>query len=199
MIKINLASPQAGGTIPLSSSLGIGDGLGDAETRKEGLKRVLIILIAPLALYAYEQQNIPGKVSELNNKRSILNEVTAYNEQAAASVAEIRRFKEEEAKIETRIAALNKISKDRQKEVRVLELFQTVMPEKAWLTRLDIKPDRVIIEGLALSDFEVSGFMESLTRSVFLMDVNLVSSKEETIDGMSLKRFEISCLLERPQ
>ncbi|MNJ92476.1 Fimbrial assembly protein (PilN) [compost metagenome] len=202
MIKINLASSQSSGMGALgSASMGMSsDGMMlDQEVRKEGLKRALILLLAPLALYAYEQQNIPQKISLLNSKSAMLAETQAYNEKAAASVAEIKRFKEEELKIETRIAALSKIAKDRQREVRVLELLQNVLPEKAWLTRLDIKPDRVTIEGLALSDFEVSTFMESLTKSVYLMDVNLVSSKEEILEGMSLKRFEISCLLERPQ
>ncbi|MNL16532.1 Fimbrial assembly protein (PilN) [compost metagenome] len=101
--------------------------------------------------------------------------------------------------IETRISALEKISKDRQREIRVLDLVQQLIPEKAWLTRLQINPDKVVIQGLALSDFEVSTFLESLTKSVFLMDVNLVSSSESITDGVSLKRFEISCVLERPE
>jgi len=41
--------------------------------------------------------------------------------------------------------------------------------------------------------------MEALTKSAFLMDVNLVTSSEVIIDGSSFKNFEISCLLEGPQ
>lgn len=203
MIKINLASATStgGGASAMSSSLGISAGtfLSADEVRKEALKRLVLLLVGPLALFIYENQNVPAKVSELNAKNQALAELQNYNAKQAASVAEIKKFKEDEALIEARIAALEKISKDRQREIRVLDLLQTVIPEKAWLTRIQINPDKVNIQGLALNDFEVSTFLEALTKSVFLMDVNLVSSSEVTQDGVNLKKFEISCLLERPQ
>ncbi|MEN0058247.1 MAG: PilN domain-containing protein [Bdellovibrio sp.] len=203
MIKINLASSAATGiapnmSAPLSSGGEVFSG-GPEETRKEALKRLVLLLVGPLALYIYESQNIPTLLGALNVKRQALSELESYNAKAAASVAEIKKFKEDEALIETRISALEKISRDRQREVRVLDLLQTVIPEKAWLTRVQINPDRLNIQGMALTDFEVSTFLDALTRSVFLMDVNLVSSSEVVQEGVTLKRFEISCLLERPQ
>lgn len=200
MIKINLASQAASsGGASIGASLGISSDsfMGADEIRKEALKRLVLLLIGPLALYIYENQNVPGKVAELNSKNQILAELQTYNAKAADSVAEIKKFKEDEALMEARISALEKISKDRQREIRVLDLLQTVIPEKAWLTRIQVNPNRVNIQGLALSDFEVSQFLEALTKSVFLMDVNLVSSSETVTDGVSLKKFEISCLLER--
>ncbi|MNL55424.1 Fimbrial assembly protein (PilN) [compost metagenome] len=128
-----------------------------------------------------------------------LTETQSFNSKAAASVAEIKKFKEDEAIIESRIAALQKISKDRHREIRVLDLLQSVIPEKSWLTRVNILPEKVTITGMALTDYEVSTFMEALTKSAFLMDVNLVNSTEIIQDGVNLKRFEITCLLERPQ
>ncbi|UXR64641.1 PilN domain-containing protein [Bdellovibrio bacteriovorus] len=202
MIKINLANGTGSGVAgaSLGASLGISSDsfMGADEIRKEALKRLVLLLVGPLALYIYESQNVPTKVAELNSKNQILAELQSYNAKAADSVAEIKKFKEDEALMEARISALEKISKDRQREIRVLDLLQTVIPEKAWLTRVQINPGRVNIQGLALSDFEVSQFLEALTKSVFLMDVNLVSSSESVQDGVSLKKFEISCLLERP-
>ncbi|AHZ86918.1 PilN domain-containing protein [Bdellovibrio bacteriovorus] len=200
MIKINLASQAStsgGGSIGASLGISSDSFMGADEIRKEALKRLVLLLIGPLALYIYENQNVPGKVAELNSKNQILVELQTYNAKAADSVAEIKKFKEDEALMEARISALEKISKDRQREIRVLDLLQTVIPEKAWLTRVQVNPTRVNIQGLALSDFEVSQFLEALTKSVFLMDVNLVSSSETVTDGVSLKKFEISCLLER--
>lgn len=199
MIKINLATSKVS-SMPLG---GAGAGLGvefvdESDTRKNAMKRILIIMLGPLALFLYENQNIPGKMNELQSKSQVLAELQAYNAKQADSVAEIKKFKEDEALIESRISALEKIAKDRQREIRVLDLLQNVIPEKAWLSRLEINPDRVNIQGMAMSDFEVSSFLEALTKSVFLMDVNLVSSNEVTEDGVVLKRFEISCLLERP-
>ncbi len=203
MIKINLASSTSSGAAGLgfgSSSLSAGEGfLSGNELRKEALKRIFLLLIGPAALHVYEMQNIPAKYYDLDNRTRTLNELRAYNSKQASSVAEIKKFKEDEALIEARIAALEKISKDRNREIRVMDLLQTVMPEKAWLTKVQILPERVNIQGLALSDFEVSSFLESLTRSVLLMDVNLVSSSEVSKEGILLKSFEISCMLEKPE
>lgn len=203
MIKINLASSSS----TAASGFGLGSNqvlsgegfLSSQELRKEALKRLFLLLIGPAALHVYEMQNIPAKYYELDSKTSTLNELRDYNSKQASSVAEIKKFKEDEALIEARIAALEKISKDRNREIRVLDLLQMVMPEKAWLTRVQILPERVNIEGLALSDFEVSVFLEALTKSALLMDVNLVSSSEVSKEGILLKNFEISCMLEKPE
>lgn len=200
MIKINLASSVSSGLGPgVPGGLSSDTFLSPAETRKEALKRLVLLLVGPLALFIYEQQNLPSKAADLNAKRQVLSELTSYNSKQAASVAEIKKFKEDEALIEARISALEKIAKDRQREIRVLDLLQTVIPEKAWLTRIQIKPDKVSIQGMAMTDFEVSTFLEALTKSAFLMDVNLVSSSEINQDGVNLKKFEINCLLERPE
>ena len=207
MIKINLApSLAAAGSAANANSSNMGSTssmsdvfVGPEEIRKEGLKRLLILLLGPLALFAYENQNVPAKNAELAAKRQVLIELQAYNAKQAASVAEIKKFKEDEATIEKRISALEKISKDRQREIRVMDLLQTIIPEKAWLSRIQVTPERVNVQGFALSDLDVSTFLEGLTHSAFLMDVNLVSSSEISQDGVMLKKFEISCLLERPE
>ncbi|NUN06123.1 MAG: PilN domain-containing protein [Bdellovibrio sp.] len=207
MIKINLAPTAAQGATSTSSSMSFGSSsssmsdvfVGPEEIRKEGLKRLLILLLGPLALFVYENQNVPAKNAEIAAKRQILIEMQAYNAKQAASVAEIKKFKEDEATIEKRISALEKISKDRQREIRVMDLLQLIIPEKAWLSRVQLNPDRVNVQGYALSDLDVSTLLEGLTRSALLMDVNLVSSSEVSQDGVMLKKFEISCLLERPE
>ncbi len=206
MIKINLAPALAQGSSSNSSASVFGSSssmsdvfVGPEETRKEALKRLLILLLGPLALFAYENQNVPAKHAELAAKRQVLVELQTYNAKQAASVAEIKKFKEDEATIEKRISALEKISKDRQREIRVMDLLQVIIPEKAWLSRVQVSPERVNVQGYALSDLDVSTFLEGLTRSAFLMDVNLVSSSEVSQDGIMLKKFEISCLLERPE
>lgn len=201
MIKINLASSSSIGVSGLGSSLGLSSEafLSPTEVRKEAAKRLVLLLVGPLALYLYEQQNLPTKIAELNEKQQVLNELTSYNSKQANSVAEIKKFKEDEALIEARISALEKIAKDRQREIRVLDLLQTVIPEKAWLTRVQINPEKVILQGMAMTDSDVSSFLDSLTKSAFLMDVNLVSSSEVNQEGVNLKKFEINCFLERPE
>ncbi|HWU43476.1 MAG TPA: PilN domain-containing protein, partial [Bdellovibrio sp.] len=199
MIKINLANaPTAAAAPTLNASLGVSEGfVSTEETRKEGVKRLLIMLLPVAGLYAYQMQNIPQKQGELSAKTKVLNDLTVYNGKASASVAEIKKFKEDQEVIEARIAALDKISKDRRREIRVLDLIQLKIPEKAWTTQIKIVSEKVTIQGLALSNTEYNNFMQSLSRSVFLVDVLPGGVTETTVDGTTLLKFELSCLLEK--
>lgn len=212
MIKINLTSGKSSGSkassgglfgnvnapsfSSSSDSVTLDSGVPE-EVRKEGLKRLLIVLLFPMALYAYEMQNLPSIRGEYGRKTRELSELQQFNSKAAGSVAEIKKFKEDEEKLQARIAALEKLSRDRQKEIKLLDLIQQIIPDKAWLTRVEVSGPKLMITGLAYSDYDVSNLMEGLAKSAFLVDVNLVSSSEQLVDGANLKKFEISCLSEK--
>lgn len=199
MIRINLATTRS--MTAAAPGAAAGEGGGDTQlseqTRREGLTKLLIILLAPAALFFYEQQNIPTIRAELARKQVALVDLQTFNAKAENSVNEIKKFKEDEKKIQARIAALERIAKDRFREVKVLDLFQQVIPEKLWFTRVEIRDGRVLLAGLSTSDFDISTFMDSLSKSVFLQEVVLISSSEYIQENMTLKKFEISCILDK--
>lgn len=199
MIRINLASARtmsaSAGGMPTAESGG--DAPLSEQIRKDALTKLLVILLAPTALFFYEQQNIPTIRGELNRKQGALMELQTFNARAENAVQEIKKFKEDEKKIQARIAVLEKLAKDRFREVKVLDLFQQVIPEKVWFTRVDIKEGRILLAGFSTSDVDISTFMDSLSKSVFLQEVVLVSSSEHIQENMTLKKFEISCILEK--
>ena len=206
MIKINLAGQVTsfgGGASAAGGAFAGGvetDGIfmSAEDVRKEAIKRLVIILLFPLGLYVYEMQTIPGLKARLNGLNQQILALQEYNLKATNSVAEIKKFKEDEAKIQSRIAVLEKLSKDRLREIRVLDLLQQVVPEKVWFTNVNIGNGKALISGYAMSDFEISAFMEALSKSIFLVDVNLLSSSEQSVEGTNLKKFELSCTLEKP-
>lgn len=198
MIKVNLAKSYvpASGADPV---VGGGDVIySQAEIQKQGVMRLALLLIFPVALYVYEQFSLPELASRRNAASAKLEELRQYNTQMEKSVEEIKRFKEDEAKIQARIASLERLDKIRFREIKVLELIQQVIPEKVWMTKVDFNNGRMLLSGMAMTDYEISGFMEALAKSVFFLDVNLVSSSEIILDGLTIKRFEISCVMERP-
>lgn len=195
MIRINLANSRSMAGVSAAGGDG-GDGIVTEQTRRDALTKLLIILLAPAGLYFYEQQNIPTIRNELVRKQQLLTELQTYNAKAEGSVNEIKKIKEDERKIQSRISALEKIAKDRFREVKVLDLIQQVIPEKVWLSRVDIKEGKILLAGFSMSDIDISTFMESLSKSVFLQEVVLVSSSEHIQNGLTLKKFEISSILD---
>ncbi|MBC7371386.1 MAG: PilN domain-containing protein [Bdellovibrionaceae bacterium] len=199
MIRINLASPKGmmmGSQAAAGAEAAAGGTPVSDQARKDALVKILVIMMAPIALYFFEQQNIPTIRAELVQKQTKLNQLAEFNLKAENSVREIKKFKEDEQKIQARISALERIAKDRFREVKVLDLFQQVVPERLWLTRVDVKEGKILLGGLSTSDIDISTFMESLSKSVFLQDVVLISSAEQIQEGLSLKKFEIACMLD---
>lgn len=197
MIRINLASAR--GTATSAPGLVFeGSSSDSGDVQKQGLLRIILIIMGPLALYAYQQTTLPDLISARAVKTGHLEEMRQYNVKMTRSVEEIKRFKDDERKIQARISYLDKLTKDRWREIKVLDLFQQVIPEKVWITKVQSGAGKMQISGMAMSDFEVSAFMEALSKSIYFVDVNLASSAETSFDGLTIKKFEIICMMEKP-
>lgn len=167
------------------------------EIKNQAFARLFIIFLPTLGMYVYEYQHIPSLQDRIVKLTSEIEKVKGYNAKQAPAVSEIKKFKEDEKKIQDRIAVLDRLSKERSNEIKVLHLVQQTIPEKAWLTKLDIQDGKANISGLALNDSDISIFMETLSKSVFLSDVSLVSASEILLDGAITKQFEINCVLDK--
>lgn len=201
MIRINLVdkNAKAGGVAALGGGVPVGDmGLDEKELQKQGMLRLIVVLLVPVAMFVYQTMTIPELQAQVQEKTTALSEMQEFNSKAEASVQEIKKFKEDEAKIQARIKYLDTVSRGRQIEIRVMDLVQQVIPEKVWLVKLEFREGKVQLTGLAMSDFEVSTFMEAMAKSVFFSDVKLESSAEQVVDGISLKKFEILCQMGAP-
>ena len=202
MIRVNLAKSvpiMASGTSAIEGTgvVDIGTG-GGADIQRQGVLRLLILMIVPFALYGYEFQNIPELNSKLNSKQAVLNSLIAKNEQAKGAVDEITKFKEDQARLQKQIDTLEGLQRERLREVKILDNLQKDIPEKVWLTRMEFADANLRIAGAATADIEVSTFMDNLGRSVFLKDVSLVKSTNEESERGIFKVFEILCTIDRP-
>lgn len=195
MIKVNLARGfQAAGS---RTTVGIELEAGASDIQRQGATKLLIIMIFPLVLYAYEFVSIPDMKAKLNQRRGYLSELTTKNSNAKQAVEEIRKFKEDQDKLQDKISSIEVLRKDRMLEVKLLDAIQASMPEKVWLLRLDLVEKKLTLGGLAISDSDISSFMESLNRIPVLSEVNLIRSTESSSPSGNLKRFELGCVVNR--
>lgn len=206
MIKINLAKelqPKKKGLFgsgePKLESFDSAEATGEAADLKKALiVRLVMLLAGPAALFIYQDMNIPPKVARTAQLNQELATLTAKNQQAAASVSEIKKFEKEEEKLKAQIIVIENLQKDRLKEVRVLDYVQREIPEKVWLNRMGLADGRMVIEGMATGDSELTNFMDGLQGSAYLKEVSLVRSNEVSLpDSGVVRKFEISCLLEK--
>lgn len=200
MIKINLAKGRSRGAknsndTTQMAALNTND---SSALRRTALTRLAVIILGPIMLLVYEQQAIPELKRENRAKQEQLNQLTAKNTKAAAAVQQTRKFKREQEILQAQIDSIESLKKDRLREVKVLDFLQKDLPEKLWLSRMELNDGKLNIQGMASSDAELTQFMDNLSRSAFLKEVSLVRSSDSTTPEYgAVKRFEISCLMEK--
>lgn len=205
MIRVNLAKPKAGqakaaGAKQSSAKVVSDEQLVENELKRGLYVRIVILLLGPVILYLYQDNIIPEKTANLRKLQAEYEEVAKKNRDAAASVEEIKKFEKDEERLQAQINTLNSIRKDRVKEIRVLDYIQREIPQKVWLTQVDLNDGKLAISGIAMADTELTTFMDSLQRSAYLKDVNLLKSNDvSNPDFGQVKKFDITCSLEKAQ
>ena len=201
MIKINLAKQagKSGGKVRTKEQVQVSDeAAGQQELQRGLLVRFALILLPSICLYIYQEQSIPTKIASLAQLRKDLDVVSTKNRNAQSSVDEIKKFEKDQERLQNQINALNAVAKDRVREIRVLDYIQREIPQRVWLTSLDLKDGRIQISGMATADVELTTFMDALQRSAYLKEVNLQRSQEATHPDFGLvKKFDINCVLEK--
>lgn len=200
-MRINLAKsvPIVGGT-GTGTNTGI-DSIDGVETdvttiQKQGAMRLLIMLLLPIALYVYETQNIPAMRSTLSSKQTLLESLQAKNEQAKGAVEEIKKFKEDQAKLQKQIDTLDALQKERLLEVKILDNLQKDIPEKVWLESIEFNDGKMTLKGFAMTGQDLTVFFESLSKSAFLQESHLVKETEFITKKANFRQFEIYSIMD---
>lgn len=200
MIRINLANAKKitamapGAASPAEMAMSSDN----SEIQRQGLIRLVIIALFPLVLYAYEMQNIPQLNATLQSKRQLLQALVEKNNKAKQAVEEIKKFKEDQARLQKQIDTLEGLRKDRLREVKILDNLQKDLPQRMWISRIAYTGAKMTISGQTIGDAELSTFMDSLSASVFFRQVNLIRSSDSPQSaGVQTKNFEVSCEIDQ--
>lgn len=196
MIRINLA--------PTNSRVTTGQTEDDAlfmsqeEIQKQALKRLFLIAMFPAALFVLERQTIPDLRSKLAVLTAEYNSLSSENSASASLVEKIKKLNETKAVFDKRLQAIEKLGTNRYKEVKLLDFLQTTIPETVWFRSLDFSGDRISLMALAMSDADVTKFLEDLNRSGEIKEVKLNRSTDEKVEDTTIKRFEVDLVFEAP-
>jgi type IV pilus assembly protein PilN len=189
MIKINLAQGTAKTAIVTGES-DLGE-FSDRDMLIQAFLRLIILMLGPLALYLYEGQILPEKTALLSQKQQVLASLMQKNESAKNAVEEVKKFEADRALIQAQIDIIDGLKKEKMREIKILDLVQKDLPEKMWLTKLEYRNNEFIFNGFAGTDGDLTQFMDTLSKSIYVKDVNLKKSADKVISGSNLKEFSI--------
>lgn len=188
MIKINLLK---------SYNLADSDVLKEMEelrhVKVEISKRVFVMLLGPIALYAYEYINIP----ELMNQRSVsqtqLSQLIEFNQRKEAMAKEIAKYEEDKKRINRQTRFLERVSRERLYPVDFLNKVSEIIPRGVWLDSLNVIGKRIEVRGQAETESAVSEFEAKLTGISFLKGVKLLGIDSIQVKGEApIRTFTIN-------
>jgi type IV pilus assembly protein PilN len=154
---------------------------------------VLVAVLVALGVVGIYQKTIASQlqknIAELNKEKQHYNQV----------LDQIKKLEEDKKEIENRIAVIRELKKSSALTVRVLDEIANLTPTKRiWLTSLNQSGTSLQLNGMALDNQTIAGYMEELKTSKYISDVNLVTSSQSAYAGRNLKSFTLSCVISIP-
>lgn len=174
MIKINLLRSFVSGGTADSYAAMVSASDRDAALI-QAAKRLVLVVLGPLALYVYELQALPILEQKERALQAEVAETTAFNESKSGLAAEIKKYEDELNKINAQMAFVNKIARDKINELKLFQHLQYTTPENVWVNRMEFKDN--VLKMTVESDVptELDKFLVLLTNSGFLSNVKPVS------------------------
>jgi type IV pilus assembly protein PilN len=159
--------------------------------RKEALRQQistfalsLILLIVGLLAVGL---TIQGKVrAQRQDLASLEGNIAKY----AYVNKKIQTVNDKRKKIEDKFKAIEKLQEGRTTTVKILdEIVSSIPIDRLWLTELSLKENNVQLGGVALDNHTVALFMRRLETSPMCGSVNLINTRQESIQGHALMEF----------
>jgi Tfp pilus assembly protein PilN len=136
----------------------------------------------------------------LNEKQARLTEeIAAIEKEIAANKHvqdEINKLRKEKQVTDQKIRALERISVDREKWVRLLEVFSGNLPSYAWLISLRDErgpPEKVQVEARTYSFPEVAQYMSKLEEAEYIKSVTLTGIEQIQGHDRKVYKFNLIC------
>ncbi|MBC7421749.1 MAG: PilN domain-containing protein [Bdellovibrio sp.] len=170
MIKINLLKA-------FNTAGGVSDSYFSSDEERKKIyfnfaKRIAVVLIGPLALYIYENQTIPEMQQQLQTVEQQLSETRQFNESKKGLADEIKKYEQEQTKINLQMSFIDQVSKDKLNEFKLFQHLQRVTPETIWVNRLEFKGAELSISSETDVPADISKFLERLGSAEFLINVS---------------------------
>ncbi|MBN1981222.1 MAG: PilN domain-containing protein [Chitinivibrionales bacterium] len=154
----------------------------------------LIVFGFVTVVLAWWTMALQSDIGEYTRKIADAQAKITQNKQIQDDINTVRQQKQT---LEQKIHALELISVDREKWVRLQELFCKTLPSITWLERLEEKSDSshsLVLEGKTLSFAEVGQFMSQLRDSRKVSAISLKSIEQMQNQDKAYK-FSLECVL----
>lgn len=184
-----------------------------AAQKKENIRRQISIfvlaVIMVVGILVYYNMSLNSDIDALNTQIKNTKSMLAQVEKQAKEVDEIKKAFD---RLKQKTDVIKNLETNRKIAVQLLDNMTTLVAEKVsvspseapadsdtkpvkrlWFTNFQENGNQIEVQGIALDNKTIADFMTRLEASNLFMNVNLKSIKQQKINELNLKSFEIIC------
>jgi type IV pilus assembly protein PilN len=180
MIKINLLSDR--------------DAIRKETTRQQLSIFFLTILLFIVLAGAVQFTLYQKKRGILENIRDVENALKELKER----VGEVDKYKQFKKDLEAKLAVIKDLQKNKILSVQLLDTLSVKIAERMWLEKLVTKGNEMTLEGYAIDNETIAGFMKGLEASPITTNIELRLTENKDLQGIALKHFVITTSVQPP-
>ncbi len=109
---------------------------------------------------------------------------------------EVRGLEKKRETLKRKLEIIEDLKKKKIGPVRVLDDLSLAIPEKSWVLEMRDKESLLRVDGLALDNQTIADFIKQLEKSSYFIRVDLLEARQETWQGVKMKRFAISAKID---
>lgn len=180
MIKINLLPKDA------RKRVGIG----------ERIVVIVLVLLLTCGGLGFAWSYLNGVIEE---RKAQIAEAQQKLEELQKVLAEIEAFERQRAELEKKLAVIDKLQKEQQLPVHILEEVYLTLDDDVWLRSFSWNGANLNFSGIALSNPVVADYMRNFERSKYITNPVLGSVTQSTMSGQEVRNFSIRATLQVPE
>lgn len=184
-----------------------------AAQKKENVRRQISIfvlaVIMVVGILVYYNMSLNSDIDALNTQIKNTKSMLAQVEKQARQVDEIKKAFD---RLKQKTDVIKNLETNRKIAVQLLDSMTTLVAEKVsvssseaspdsdtkpvkrlWFTNFQENRNQIELQGIALDNKTIADFMSRLEASDLFMNVNLKTIKQQKINELNLKSFEIIC------
>lgn len=136
--------------------------------------------------------------SSINNLKSQIKESETLLIELDKTIGDLDKFKKDKQELEQKLGVIATLEENRLAPVKTLDNLAMLVPLKdIWLIKITQKGDSINIEGIGRDNVVVANFMKDIEKFDPIKSVDLISSKNTDIAGVTLQKFNFSCILKK--
>jgi type IV pilus assembly protein PilN len=166
------------------------------ERRKAWARQFLgIVLIAVAASAGLSLTHYWWYRGEVQSAKDVAASIQRDIDAFAPQLAQVEKFRAAKADIEKKLKVIDELSLARSGPVHLFDEIATHLPDRMWLTHMDVKGQALRIEGVSLDNELVALFLTAMNASPYFEEVELLQTQAKEFGGYKLNAFELSATL----